>query len=100
MTNVIPFRSRIVSFREAPAAACAQDAVAMAGAGRHEATRSGVPAVRDDLRKTVILLDLALQHARELSDLVIDERAHRMFDRHLASIEYSLQIARERVWAS
>ncbi|CAL79011.1 hypothetical protein BRADO5330 [Bradyrhizobium sp. ORS 278] len=72
---------------------------AVAVAGRHE-DGAGASVVRDDLRKTVILLDLALQHARELSDLVTDERAHRTFDRHLDSIAYSLQIARERMGAS
>ncbi|WP_456713821.1 hypothetical protein [Bradyrhizobium sp. USDA 4353] len=75
-------------------------AVAASGASRLEAPRRSALAPRDDLRRTVLLLDLALQHARELSDLVTDERMRSLFDRHLAAIEYSLQIARDRMAAS
>ncbi|WP_035658855.1 hypothetical protein [Bradyrhizobium sp. STM 3809] len=100
MTNVIPFRIQTVSLGGASATAYGPDAAAIATARRHDVARSGAADVRDDLRKTVILLDLALQHARELAGFVTDERAQGMFDRHLASIEYSLQIARERMAAS
>ncbi|MGJ5178302.1 hypothetical protein ACQR16_09410 [Bradyrhizobium oligotrophicum] len=94
MPNVISFRSTTAS-RRAAITTVREDAI---GAGRRDAARpaAGLP---DDIRKTVILLDLALQHARGLSGLVADERAQQIFDRHLASIEYSLQIARERMSA-
>jgi hypothetical protein len=94
MSNIIPFRARTVASPAAFVTAHHQAVAAVAGASRLDAAR---PLVRDDVRKTVLLLDLALQHARELSDLVTEERARRIFDRHLAAIEYSLQIARERL---
>ncbi len=97
MSNIIPFRARRVASPAAFVAVHQQAVAAVAGSGPLDAAR---PLVRDDVRKTVILLDLALQHARELSDLVTEERARRIFDRHLAAIEYSLQIARERMDAS
>ncbi|GLH77518.1 hypothetical protein SSBR45G_24260 [Bradyrhizobium sp. SSBR45G] len=96
MSNVIPFRARTVSFRAGSRAAHAEAVVAVAK-GRCDPTR---PGARNDLWKTVILLDLALQHARELAELITEERAQRMFERHLTSIAYSLQIARERMGAS
>ncbi|BAM88377.1 conserved hypothetical protein [Bradyrhizobium oligotrophicum S58] len=97
MSNIIPFRSRTVPAQAAFTTAHAETAVA--GVGRLGAARPEAPAVREDVRKTVLLLDLALQHARELSDFVADARARRTYDRHLASIEYSLQIARDRMAA-
>jgi hypothetical protein len=99
MTNIVPFRTRTRSPRAAFATAEEKDAVAVFGAGRMDAVRAGTFGVREDVRKTVLLLDLALQHARELSGLVTDERARRTYDRHLASIEYALQIARQRMAA-
>ncbi|CCD84420.1 conserved protein of unknown function [Bradyrhizobium sp. ORS 285] len=101
MTNIVPFRPRAVSLRASLTTADEEAVVVAAtGAGRLEAPRRGVTGSRDDLRRTVLLLDLALQHARELAELVTDERMRGLFDRHLASIEYSLQIARERMAAS
>ncbi|MGJ4888066.1 hypothetical protein [Bradyrhizobium sp. HKCCYLR20261] len=98
MTNIVPFRKKIVPSPHV-AVPRRELAVAVASTVRLEVVHSGTSECREDIRKTVILLDLALQHARELSDMVTDERMRRIYDRHLASIEYSLQIARERLSA-
>ncbi|XUM22267.1 hypothetical protein ACRAVF_01185 [Bradyrhizobium oligotrophicum S58] len=97
MTNVVPFRTRTLSPQVAFTSAEQKAAVVVASAGHMDTVRAGAFGVREDVRKTVLLLDLALQHARELSGLVADERARRTYDRHLASIEYALQIARRRM---
>lgn len=95
MTNIVPFRSKTLSSHSSFARP--QGEAAVAGAGRRDVARSGRLDARDDLRKTIILLDLALQHARELASLVDDDQARKTYDRHLSSIEYSLRIARERL---
>jgi hypothetical protein len=95
MTNIVPFRSKTLSSRSSFAGP--QGEAAVEGADRRDVARSGRLDARDDLRKTIILLDLALQHARELASLVDDDRVRQTYDRHLSSIEYSLRIARERL---
>ncbi|MGC2774731.1 MAG: hypothetical protein WA418_03740 [Bradyrhizobium sp.] len=95
MTNVVPFRSKTLSSHSSFARP--QGEAAVADAGRRDVARSSRLDARDDLRKTIILLDLALQHARELAKLVHDDRVRRAYDRHLSSIENSLRIARERL---
>ncbi|MGJ4884764.1 hypothetical protein [Bradyrhizobium sp. HKCCYLRH1065] len=99
MTNIVPFRTRTLSPEAAFASAEQKAVVVVAGAGHMDTVRAGAFSIREVARKTVLLLDLALQHARELSGLVADERARRIYDRHLASIEYALQIARQRIAA-
>ena len=53
--------------------------------------------VKAEIRKTIILLDLALQHAWEISRAISDPAVRAVFDRHIGSIEQSLQIARDRI---
>ena len=50
-----------------------------------------------EIRNTILLLDLAAQHAREIAMRMSDPDARKVFDGHIASIERSLEIARERV---
>lgn len=99
MTNIVPFRTRVLLPHAAFARAQAKAAVVVAGAVHTDNVRAGAFGVREDVRRTVLLLDLALQHARELSGFVSDERARLTYDRHLASIEHALQIARRRLAA-
>ncbi|WP_315812938.1 MULTISPECIES: hypothetical protein [unclassified Bradyrhizobium] len=72
MTNIVPFRTRTLSPQAAFATAEEKAAVVVAGAGHMDTVRAGAFGVREDARRTVLLLDLALQHARELSGLVTD----------------------------
>ncbi|MGJ4931731.1 hypothetical protein ACQR1I_08575 [Bradyrhizobium sp. HKCCYLS2038] len=93
MTNIVPFRRRAVSD---PSLMNSDGKLAAAATGRLGAARVRPPEGQDDIRRTIILLDLALQHAREIFGLVRGEQERRIYDRHLASIELSLRIARER----
>ncbi|WP_316195807.1 hypothetical protein [Bradyrhizobium sp. SZCCHNRI3052] len=70
MTNIVPFRTRTLSPEAAFASAEQKAVVVVAGAGHMDTVRVGAFSVREDARKTVLLLDLALQHARELSGLL------------------------------
>ncbi|MCL8485208.1 MULTISPECIES: hypothetical protein [Bradyrhizobium] len=98
MTNILPFRSRTT---RSPSHLGAEGEVGVAavGAARFEPIRSSERSSQDEVRKTIILLDLALQHARELSSMVENDGERWIYDRHLASIELSLQIARERAFS-
>jgi hypothetical protein len=69
----------------------------MAATGNEIRARSPGSGAREDLRKTIILLDLALQHAFDLSRQIADPVRRRSFDLHLNAIEVSLQIARDRL---
>jgi hypothetical protein len=90
----------IVSFRASTSSARANisdrsDALPVVddGCGRSRAESLA----KAEIRKTIILLDLALQHAWEISRAIGDPAVRAVFDRHMGSIEQSLQIARDRV---
>jgi hypothetical protein len=94
MADIVLFRARTpsacanISRNECGATPAAAD-----GCGR---SRSESLA-KAEIRKTIILLDLALQHAWEISRGIGDPAVREVFDCHVGSIEQSLQIARDRV---
>jgi hypothetical protein len=49
-----------------------------------------------EMRNAILLLDLAALHAREISMRICDPDARKAFETHIASIEYALQIVREK----
>jgi hypothetical protein len=49
-----------------------------------------------EMRNAVLLLELAALHAREISMKVGDPDDRKAFEAHIVSIEYALQIVREK----
>ncbi len=49
-----------------------------------------------EISKSILMLDLAAQHARQIAARIIDPNTRAAFEMHVASIEHALQIARER----
>jgi hypothetical protein len=91
MADIVSFRARTSSARAA--IADRGDALPAVDHGRS----CPESLAKAEIRKTIILLDLALQHAWEISRVIGDPAVRAVFDRHIGSIEQSLQIARDRV---
>jgi hypothetical protein len=49
-----------------------------------------------EIYKSILLLDLAAQHAREIEARITDSDARRAFKLHIDAIEGAIQIARDR----
>jgi hypothetical protein len=49
-----------------------------------------------EVNKSILLLDLAAQHAREIGTLITDPDNRRAFEVHIDAIEEAIQIARQR----
>ena len=49
-----------------------------------------------EVYRSILLLDLAAQHAREIEIRITDPDVRRAFETHIDAIEEAIQIARER----
>lgn len=97
MATIIPFRTKApLPARTSAPRTGSHGALAAVEPSCRSEWPSPAPA-REELRKTIILLDLAVQHGHEIARAIADPAGRRVFDRHLGAIEQALQIARERV---
>ena len=85
MTNVIDFQTRPQRARHP---AQRQDRISQARRLHSRATA--------EVNKSILLLDLAAQHAREIQTWISDPAARRAFKVHVDAIEEAIQIARKR----
>jgi len=92
MANVIDFHSKLRRAR-APAPRSAATDPALEGRSPVRGVRSCVKA---DVYKSIMLLDLAAQHAREIGTRIADPGLRQAFEVHVDAIEEAIQIARER----
>ena len=93
MTNVIdvqinPRRARTPAPRSGSAGLAIQDRTSQVRALHSRATA--------EVNKSILLLDLAAQHAREIQMRITDPDVRRAFEVHVDAIEEAIQIARER----
>jgi hypothetical protein len=94
MADIVSFRARTSSVRaNISHGGCEAPLSADDGRGRSHPESLA----KAEIRKIIILLDLALQHAWEISRGIGDPAVREVFERHVGSIEQSLQIARDRV---
>jgi len=92
MANVIDFYSKL---RRAGAPAPRSQGADPAVQGRSPPVRSLQSRVKADVYKSIMLLDLAAQHAREIQTRIADAAVRRAFEVHVDAIEEAIQIARE-----
>lgn len=94
MLNVLEFRKRKPCFPESTAQPLAAngDVDIAALASRIVGLQSKA---RGEIDNAVLMLDLAAQHAREITSRLADPTARKKFDEHVAMIERLLQHARE-----
>jgi len=55
--------------------------------------------VKEDVRVTLLMLDLAVAHARQFAETTHDLRAKKTVEGHLASMEELLAVARQKAIA-
>ncbi len=93
MTNVVQFHNRMQRRlpEEAPAAVPAPAIADMVARVRTLQSRA-----KGEIERSIVLLDLAAQHAREIAGRIIDPTARAAFEQHVASIDHALEVARER----
>jgi hypothetical protein len=92
MSNVVRLRDKVSPERFS--------ALATTGAGIAELASHAMrlqSCARAEIHRVILLLDLAAQHARELTAKIGDPDIRVMLDRHVTSVEHSLHVARERV---
>jgi hypothetical protein len=92
MTNVIDFQTKP---RRGRALAPPSGGAGLALHDRGEPVRGRQLRVKAEVCKSIMLLDLAAQHAREIETRVTDPEVRRAFGRHVDAIEEAIQIARE-----
>ena len=90
MTNVIDFQP---GPRRAPAPRCTGPAIQDRTSSRIRAPHSRAKA---EVSRSILLLDLAAQHAREIEIRIADPDIRRAFEVHIDAIEEAIQIARQR----
>jgi len=93
VTNVIDFQTKP---RRARALAPRSGAAGLAVQGRMPPVRGLQPRVKTEVYKSIMLLDLAAQHAREIETRITDPEVRRAFELHVDAIEQAIHIARER----
>jgi len=93
MANVINFYSKL---RRADAPAPRSRGADATVQGRSPLVRGLQSRVKADVYKSIMLLDLAAQHAREIETRITDPAVKRAFEVHVDAIEDAIQIARER----
>jgi hypothetical protein len=98
MSNVLVFKKTIATSR-AGAANC--EAVASLGILplRVSEIRKRQMAIKEDVRLTVLMLDLAVAQARRFADATGDSRTRQDINDYLASVEDLLELARQKAIA-
>jgi hypothetical protein len=89
MTNVIDFQTRP---RRPGAPRCADPAIQ----DRTSRIRGLHSPAKAEVDRSILLLDLAAQHAREIESRIADPDIRRAFEMHIDAIEEAIQIARQR----
>ena len=93
MTNVIDFQTKPLRIR-APAPRCAGPAIQ----DRTSRIRGLHSRAKAEVNRSILLLDLAAQHAREIETRIADPDIRRAFEMHIDAIEEAIQIARQRAF--
>ncbi len=94
MNNVLKFRSNALYSPAEPVAGGRQGEAAIPDMiARVNRLQSKA---KDEIAKSILLLDLAAQHARQIADRIIDPATRKTFELHIASIEDALEVARDR----
>jgi hypothetical protein len=93
MTNVIDFQTMP---RRARALAPRSGSAGLTVQGRTPPVRGLQSRVKVEVDKSIMLLDLAAQHAREIEARITDPELRRAFELHVDAIEQAIYIARER----
>jgi len=93
MTNVVDFQTRP---RRARAPAPRLGGAGSATQDRTSRVRGVHSRAKAEVNKSILLLDLAAQHAREIGTLITDPDVRRAFEVHIDAIEEAIQIARQR----
>lgn len=93
MTNVIDFQTKP---RHAFASARRSAGAGPAIQERTSRVRGLHSQAKAEVYKSILLLDLAAQHAREIEARLTDPDVRRAFEVHVDAIEEAIQIARER----
>jgi len=93
MTNVVDFqtdprRARAFAPRSGSAGLAIQDRTSQLR-GLHSRAKA-------EVNRSILLLDLAAQHAREIQTRIMDPDVRRAFEVHVDAIEEAIQIARKR----
>ena len=93
MTNVIDFQTKP---RHARAFAQRRGGAGPVIQDRRLQARCLHSGARTEVNKSILLLDLAAQHAREIQTWIPDPAVRRAFEIHVDAIEEAIQIARRR----
>jgi hypothetical protein len=100
MSNVLSFKKPIAMMQSGNRPTWREAIAALELMPTHVSEiRNAQTQLKEDIRVTVLMLDLAVTRARRLAEETDDARAKRDLDDHLAVIEDLLEIARQKAKA-
>ncbi len=100
MSNVVRFKKAIAKPSNIDSATlCAAITAFKLMPGRVSEIRNAQAELKEDIRVTILMIDLAVMRARQWAGATEDPRIKRDIEDHLASIEGLLEITRQKAQA-